>query len=110
LISCTPAFKALIQRYLPDFLGNSRITAFLRSHRPNHSGVGGTYVLQSRSRGEPEFKTVIVANVNEVEETGSWEHIIEKREGIRYETAVSIHSSSKASIVDGVGGSLVNSA
>jgi len=51
-----------------------------------------------------------VANVNEVEETGSWEHIIEKREGIRYETAVSIHSSSKASIVDGVGGSLVNSA
>jgi hypothetical protein len=93
LITCTAAFKALVQKYLPSLLGNSRLTTYFRGRRPRNSGFGGSYVLQSRSGGESEFKTVVRATVNEVDENGSREHIIEERDGIRGDTAISIPSS-----------------
>ncbi|CZR62788.1 uncharacterized protein PAC_12685 [Phialocephala subalpina] len=105
LLSCTAAFKALIQKYLPGFLGSTR------SARHTHSQIGfststhgGRYVLQSRNPNEPDFKTATRASVTEVDKTGSQEHIIDVLEMDAFETTNSIHSASKASTDGGAFG------
>ncbi|KAN0089257.1 hypothetical protein V8E51_019517 [Hyaloscypha variabilis] len=98
LISCTAAFKALIQRFYPGFLGSTRSTHLTQfSTRFTLNGQDGGHVLQSRNGDETKFGTATRANVTEVTKTGSQEHIIDDVEMATFENTDSIHSPSKAS-------------
>lgn len=55
-------------------------------------------MLQSRGGNMSNFMNTVSANINEVIENGSQEHIIENGERIRCETTVSIHSSSTTGV------------
>ncbi|KAH9203651.1 hypothetical protein DL95DRAFT_472186 [Leptodontidium sp. 2 PMI_412] len=101
LISCTAAFKALLHRCLPGFLGTYGSKSRSRGRSTYHQSVGDSYGLQSRGGNVGNFKTAVSANTNEVLETGSQVHIVENGERIGYETTVSIHSSSTTAVDGG---------
>ena len=88
LLSCFPTFKALVQRYFPGLLGTSHGTRY-------KSSAG--YVLQSRTRNQPNFKNSNLENVREGNENGSQQYIIEDIEMMGFETAGPPRSPSKAS-------------
>ena len=94
LLSCTAAFKALIQRFLPGFFGSTRST----SHAQLSTRVtGGGYVLHSRNGDEMMCGTDTGADVTGVDKTASQEHIIDEVEMATFENTDSIHSPSKTS-------------
>ncbi|KAH7398120.1 hypothetical protein BKA64DRAFT_708780 [Cadophora sp. MPI-SDFR-AT-0126] len=101
LISCTAAFKALLQRCLPGLLGTYGSKSRSRRRSTYHQSVGDSYGLQSRGGNVGNFKAAVSANTNEVLETGSQEHIVENSERIGYATTVSIQSSSTTAVDGG---------
>jgi hypothetical protein len=99
VLSCTPAFKALIQRFLPGFFGSTRATNVTQfSTRLTLNARGGSYVLQSRNGDETKFGATSEADVTELAKSASQEHIIDDVLMATLEHMDSIHSPPKASI------------
>ncbi|KAH8586136.1 hypothetical protein B0O99DRAFT_748537 [Bisporella sp. PMI_857] len=103
LISCTPAFKALIQRFLPGILGSLSATRQnLSRNQHTYSTQGGGYLRQSRSRDNSNFESVIRESNHDTTENGSQEHIIEDVELSGCNTTLSVRATSETSIDYGV--------
>ncbi|KAH7146086.1 hypothetical protein EDB81DRAFT_947156 [Dactylonectria macrodidyma] len=94
VLSCTGAFKTLIQRFLPGLLEiTSRSTQNIISRSwPRRTNHGGGYVLQSVSHNEPSVNTTAGEYSNEADEIGSQKAIVEDVEMVRFEGATSCHS------------------
>jgi hypothetical protein len=95
VLSCTPAFKALIQRFVPGFLGShpSKTCSQFPTGSPSNT-FGGGYVIQSLD-AETSFGTATTRG--SVDKTASQEHIIDDVEMAAFENTDSIRSPSKAS-------------
>ena len=103
LLSCTAAYKALIQRFLPGLLGSLRSggrTQF--QNRYTVSTHDGGHVFQSHANHQSKSGAATSAKATEVDMTGSQEHIIVDLEMVDLEPTDSIHSPSKASTDGGV--------
>ena len=98
LLSCTAAYKALIQRYLPGFLGSLRSTDRTQfQNRYTVSTHDGGRRFQSHTLYQPNLGAAALAKATEVDIAGSQEHIIADLEMADFERTDSIHSPSKAS-------------
>ncbi|KAH7312078.1 hypothetical protein BKA65DRAFT_542940 [Rhexocercosporidium sp. MPI-PUGE-AT-0058] len=107
LISCTAAFKALIQAYLPGFLGSYGATKPSRNRHTYHQSLGDAYELQSGTGCGPKVKTTVSANPDGAKVNESQDYIMKLGEEIRCETDISIHSSSMKGVDGAIGGHIV---
>ncbi|KAM5357089.1 hypothetical protein ACJZ2D_016625 [Fusarium nematophilum] len=94
VLSCTGAFKTLIQRFLPGVLERtSRSTKNIISRgwsrRAKH---GGGYVLQSTGHNEPSVNTATGGDSNEADDIGSQNPIVEDVEMAGFEGSTSCRS------------------
>jgi len=112
ILSCSPAFKALLQSLFPSFM-NSLVTGTAATTRKTGAEAtrGDTYVLQSRGRDDAGgFRTVIEASPQnagdlkhgDLKSVDSREPILDSTStpapGFRVETSVTVRSSSKESV------------
>ncbi|PVH93391.1 hypothetical protein DM02DRAFT_662000 [Periconia macrospinosa] len=77
LVSCTAAFKTLIQRFLPGIIGSLSGTKQSVSRRYTFTTRDGGYMRQGHTRDEPNSKSGIRESVHRTDETASQEHIME---------------------------------
>ena len=108
ILSCAPAFKALLQSLFPHFM-SSLVTGGAATTRKTRGGAtthGDAYILQSRGRDDVMgFRTVIHAsppNAGDSKSVDSREPIVDytttPAPGFRVETHVTVRSSSKESV------------
>ncbi|PVH90752.1 hypothetical protein DM02DRAFT_734435 [Periconia macrospinosa] len=103
LVSCTAAFKTLIQRFLPGIIGSLSATKQnLSRNRYTFTTHDGGYLRQARSRDEPNPKTGIRESVHRADENGSQEHIMEDIEMPWSSKTRDVQAASETSLNDGV--------
>jgi len=113
ILSCAPAFKALLQSLFPGFMsslvtGAAATTRKTRGGGTMNDGVrGDSYVLQSRGRDNNAmgFRTMINASpakAGDSKSVDSREPIVDyaasPAPGFRVETSVTVRTSSKESV------------
>ncbi|KAH7342185.1 Trichodiene synthase-domain-containing protein [Rhexocercosporidium sp. MPI-PUGE-AT-0058] len=101
LVSCTAAFKALIQRCFPGIFGGLTVTKQSLTPLSYHTQGKGD-LRQPRSPDDLKSNSVICESIHEVTENGIQEHIIEDVELSGFNTTVSVSATSETSINDGV--------
>ncbi|PVH90890.1 hypothetical protein DM02DRAFT_636490 [Periconia macrospinosa] len=101
LVSCTAAFKKLIQRFLPGIIGSLSATKQSRN-RYNYATHGGGYLRQVRTHDKPNPKSGIRESVHRADENGSQEHIVEDIEMPWFSEARDVQAASETSLNDGV--------
>jgi len=103
LISCTAAFKTLIQRFLPGILGSLSATKHsLSRNQYSHTTNGGGYLRQLPTHDESSHKSDTRESVHRVDENGSQEHILEDLEMSRFDLTGNVRTVSETSVNDGV--------
>ncbi|KAH8701444.1 hypothetical protein GQ44DRAFT_732872 [Phaeosphaeriaceae sp. PMI808] len=103
LISCTAAFKTLIQRFLPGILGSLSTTKHsLSRSQHKYTTNGGGHLSQLRTHDELNHKSGIREGIPRVDENGSQEFILDDLEASQFDNTSNIRAVSETSINDGV--------
>ena len=106
ILSCTAAFKALMQSLFPGFV-DSLVTGSA-TKKSRSATQNNTYILQSRGKDNmASFRTIIQASPQDSKSVDSREHIVDAAAPTpgwpRLETTITVHSSKRGSMDEEAG-------